>query len=200
MTNLYWPIYKNLELEVIELSNKIHFDDSQIGVYSVKITELLIRCSVEIDAISKDLFFRNGGIEPTIGDLYFDTDCLNLLENKWLLSKKEVLVSSSNFYFTDAENRILTPLRKANLRGTSSADWKKAYQAVKHNRSVNLSKGNIKNLLRAMAALFLLNQYSKNEIYDLSEKNSESFTKDLSDLFDVKYTNGGQILELKMHI
>jgi hypothetical protein len=46
MINLFWPVYKNLEHEVVELSNKIHFDDKQLSVYSVKISELLIRCAV----------------------------------------------------------------------------------------------------------------------------------------------------------
>lgn len=89
MTNLYWPVYKNLEREVIQLSNQIHFDDNQLSIYSVKIVELLIRCSVEIEAISKELFLTNGGVEPQDGNLYFDTDCIAYIENKWLLSKKK---------------------------------------------------------------------------------------------------------------
>ncbi len=51
MSNLYWPIYKNLEKEVVELSNWVHFDDKQLFVYSVKISELLIRCSVLRDPL-----------------------------------------------------------------------------------------------------------------------------------------------------
>ena len=58
MTNLYWPIYKKIEKEIVELSNHIHFDDNQLSVYSVKIVELLIRCVVEIEAISKDLYLK----------------------------------------------------------------------------------------------------------------------------------------------
>ena len=139
MTNLYWPVYKDLEREVIKLSNQVHFDDNQISIYSVKISELLIRCSVEIEAISKELFLSSGGIEPTDGNLFFDTECINFIENKWELSKKKVIISSSNFFFQKEENRILTPLYKANKRGESGSDWKKAYQAVKHNRSLNLA-------------------------------------------------------------
>ena len=71
MTNLYWPVYKNLENELVQLSDLIHFDDNQLSIYSIKISELLIRCSVEIEAISKDLYFRIGGTLPSDGDLYF---------------------------------------------------------------------------------------------------------------------------------
>jgi hypothetical protein len=186
MTNLFWPVYKSLESEVIELSNKIHFDDNQCSVYSVKIIELLLRCCVEIEAISKDLYFKNGGVSPNNRDLYFDTDCLELLEKKWILSKKIVLISSANFYFQNEDNIILKPLYKANKRGTSTADWKKAYQAVKHNRSENLDKGNIKNLLRAMAGLFILNLYYKDDYHELLESNTDKFSKDFSHLFDIK--------------
>ncbi|WP_243348521.1 hypothetical protein [Parabacteroides sp. FAFU027] len=184
--NLYWPVYKNLEREIIELSNQVHFDDTQILIYSVKLSELLIRCSVEIEAIAKELYFIIGGIEPSDKDLFFDTDCIELLERKWLLSKKQVLVTSPNFYFKNYENKVLTPLNKANKRGTSGADWKRAYQAVKHHRTANLSKGNIKHLLRAMAALFLLNIYFRDEVFDLSDKNTDNFSKSLSELFDIK--------------
>lgn len=58
MINLYWPVYKNIEREIVELSNQVHFDDSQLTVYSVKISELLIRCVVEIEAIAKELYFK----------------------------------------------------------------------------------------------------------------------------------------------
>lgn len=36
MTNLYWPIFKNLENELLKISDLIHFDDKQIELYSVK--------------------------------------------------------------------------------------------------------------------------------------------------------------------
>jgi hypothetical protein len=194
MTNLYWPIYKNLEREIIELSNQIHFDDKQVSVYSTKIAELLIRCSIEIESIAKELYEQAGGDMTPAGndgnnrDLYFDTDCLYLLESKWELSKKHVVVSASNFYFEKEENRILMPLRKAHKRGTSAADWGKAYQSIKHNRSKNLSQGNVKNLIRAMAALYLLNIYYKDNKYSIEKSsNIKDFDSSLgSDIFSIK--------------
>ena len=186
MTNIYWPVYKNLEKELVELSNQVHIDDKQLDIYSVKITELLLRCSVEIESISKCLYFRLGGTTPTDKDLYFDTDCIQLLEDKWLLSKKQVIASSLNFHFLREENQILTPLKKANKRGTSSSDWKKAYQAVKHDRGNNLLKGNLKNLIRAMAALFILNLYYKNDKFELEKNQKTTLSNMGSDIFDIK--------------
>lgn len=78
------------------------------------------------------------------------------------------MVSATTFYFTNESNRIFTPLKKANKRGSSGSKWKQAYQAVKHDRKSSLKMANIKNLLHAMGALYILNLYYKNEIFDMS--------------------------------
>ena len=192
--NIFWNIYKNIERELIEISNIIHIDDNQLSVYSPKITELLIRTVVEVEAISKELYFKNGGDKENNNQLFFDTDCIDFLENKWLLSKKKVIVSAPNFYFSDEDNRVLTPLKKANKRGSSSSKWLIAYQAVKHNRNNSLLKGNLKNLIEALAGLYVLNIYYKDLVYSLSrDSNGTNFDNSLgSSIFSVdihKYTD-----------
>ena len=171
--NLYWPVYVNLEKELIKLSESIHIDDAQLNVYSVKISELLIRTVVEIESLAKNLYFANGGTKADDKDLYFDTDCMAHLVNIWDIDKKVVLVTSSNLFFEDEANRILTPLHKSNKRGTSSADWCKAYQAVKHNRLKELKKGNLKHFIRALAALYVLNLYYRDEKVSFIDANKE---------------------------
>lgn len=100
--NLYWPVYKNLEKEFLELANFIHIDDDQLDIYSMHIADLIVRCAVEIESISKELYKNLGGNMSPIDkerkprDLYFDTDCLNLLEQNWTLSKKKNYSISSN--------------------------------------------------------------------------------------------------------
>ena len=90
-----------------------------------------------------------------------------MLEQSWNIGKKQIAVSSINFHFTDEKNRVLTPLHKANKRGTSGSKWKQAYQAVKHDRRNSLKKGNIENLLNALGALFILNVYYRDESFSL---------------------------------
>lgn len=189
--NLYWSVYKNLERELTELADLIHFDDGQLKVYSIKISELLLRTVVEIESVVKELYFLNGGTKTDDKDLYFDTDCIELIETKWKLSKKQVLVSAYNFYFLNDENKILTPLYKANKRGSSSSDWQKAYQSVKHNRAKNLTSGNLKNLIRSMAGLYILNIYYKETLYDL-EKDASATNFDNS--------LGSTIFSIKIHV
>ena len=186
--NIYWSVYKNLERELNSLSESIHIDDKQLSVYSIKISELIIRCNVEIESIAKDLYFENGGTKENGKDLFYDTDCIKHLEDKWKLSKKVVNVSSANLYLEKEENRVLTPLHKAFKMGTSGSDWKKAYQALKHDRSGSLKKGNFKNLIRSMAALYLLNIYYRGLDFDFGKDSSgSSFNPNLgSSIFSVK--------------
>lgn len=168
--NLYWSVYKNLEKELINLADVIHFDDKQTEVYSIHIVDLLIRAAVEIEAISKHLYKKIGGDMTPVDSngepraLYFDSDCIQALDQKWHITKKVVNVVASNFYFEKPENQVLRPLKDCNKRGAGR--WKKAYQSVKHNRVESLPAGNIGNLIRAMAALYLLNIYNMNEKID----------------------------------
>lgn len=169
--NVYWPVYKRLEAEVINLMRSVSFSDDQVGVYSIRNAELIFRCAVEIESISKDLYEQLGGdIKPIdnngkIRELYFDTDCIALLDDRWKIGAKEIQVVSPESFFVDPANRVLTPLYKANKRGASGCDWKRAYQALKHSRVKSIKCATIKNLLRALGALFILNVYAKNESF-----------------------------------
>ena len=56
--NLFFPVYKQLEKELDELSYFITFDKKQLKTYSIKISELLLRTVSEIENISKELCKR----------------------------------------------------------------------------------------------------------------------------------------------
>ena len=176
--NMYWQTYLNLENELLELSKYIYITDTktvfdkkvnavkitedkhQLETYSNYIADLLIRCCVEIESISKELYFDNGGSKYRgSNDLYFDTDCLAFLNERWELASKVVMVVASSFNLSKEENCVLTPLKKADMR--SKALWAKAYQAVKHDRYNSLPLGNIEALLHSLGALYLLNIYSR---------------------------------------
>jgi hypothetical protein len=190
--NLFWQVYKNLEKEVLEIANFIYFSDDQLCVYSLKSAEIIMRAAIEIESIAKALYEQNcGNMNPVddddkIRDLYFDTDCLNFLELKWKLSKKKVYVTSPYFYFNIDDNKILKPLYKANKRGTSGSDWKQTYQAIKHNRAINIKKANVKILVRVMAALYLLNIYYKDESIFLGKNSTTSSIPSSSEIFSIE--------------
>lgn len=179
LQKLYWQVYLNLEKELLSIFDIIHVDDVQLNVYSTKIADLLIRITVEIESIAKTLYFSNGGPKPDDKSLYFDTDCMNHLVQLWDIDKKVVLVTCSNLFLSQEANLILTPLHKSHKRGSSSAEWCKAYQAIKHNRAKELKNGNLKNTIRALAALYILNLYLKDETIEYSV-HGEILFKDFS--------------------
>lgn len=179
-SDIFWQTFLNLEQEVLSLSNIIYIADHvhkidsktkaekdipnnhQLETYSPYLADLLVRCCIEIESISKELYFENGGSKSRGSiDLYFDTDCIALLEEKWKVSNKSVIVSCSKFDLISDDNVTLFPLLNANKR--SKAYWAKCYQAVKHDRYNNLYLGNIKAVIQALAALYLLNIYYRNE-------------------------------------
>ena len=160
-SNIYWCIYQNLEKELIDLSYQIYFDDKQLEVYSLKIAELLIRTSVEIESLAKELYFYNGGNKEDNNKLFFDKDCLRYLEEKWRLGEKKLILSNDNFHFTEKENICFTPLKDAHKKG--GTEWLSSYQAIKHNRRKSMDKAKLRNLIEAVAALYILNLYYKNE-------------------------------------
>ena len=76
-SDIFWQTYLSLEKEFINVSNFIFITDeitthehgkeitqpcnSQLETFSPYIADLLIRCCVQIEAISKELYYDNGG-------------------------------------------------------------------------------------------------------------------------------------------
>ena len=177
-SDIFWQTYLNLEKEAIEVSKYIFFTDevlvngksgivtqacnTQLETFSPHIADLLVRCCVQIEAVSKELYFDNGGTKAR-GDssILFDEDCLKLIDIKWKTHEKAVMIVAPFFNFVKDENRVLKPLKEAHKR--QGTYWERAYQAVKHDRYSSLHKGNVKAFLHALAALYLLNIYYRND-------------------------------------
>lgn len=176
-SDIFWQTYLNLEKELLEVAKYIYitdeikvcengvlaskYCDKQLETYSPYIADLLIRVCVEIEAISKELYFELGGKKQR-GDntLLFDRDCLSFINQKCKTEKKTVLITCPAFDITSEKNRVFMPLKKAH-KG-EGADWNRAYQALKHDRFASLNKGSVNVLIHAFGALYLLNIYNRN--------------------------------------
>lgn len=201
-SDIFWQTYLNLEKEAIEVSKYIFFTDevlvngkggivaqscnTQLETFSPHIADLLVRCCVQIEAISKELYFDNDGTKAR-GDssILFDEDCLKLIDIKWQTHNKTVMVVAPFFNFVKDENRILKPLKEAHKR--QGTYWEKAYQAVKHDRYSSLHKGNVKAFIHALAALYLLNLYYRND----------SWVTKYQDISKLDYSMGSAIFTVK---
>lgn len=209
--DIFWQTYLNLEKEAIEVSKYIFFTDevldksenglvarpcaSQLETFSPYIADLLVRCCVQIEAISKELYFDIGGVKQR-GDnnLFFDEDCLKEIDKKWETSKKVVLVVAPSFNFTKDENKILKPLKGAHKR--KGTYWERAYQAVKHDRYSHLKEGNVKAFIHALAALYLLNIYYRNDSWITNFQDISQYDYSMgSAIFSVKAPAANQLLQ-----
>ena len=183
MNNLYWPVYKNLEKEVLELSYNIYFDDAQfeymndndgktikIPPYSLKTGDLLMRCCTEIESLivemtqghDQEIRESSTNQRPIKKDEGIPIGC----RGKWIvqyldLDKKVVQISCANMFFIESKNRFFAPF---NYSREDNDDFISAYNAIKHNRNKKtIPQGNIRFLLRSLAALYLLNIYYRDE-------------------------------------
>lgn len=103
-SDIFWQTYLNLEKELIEVSKYIFVTDeitkvengseiacsckSQLETFSPHIADLLVRCCVQIEAISKELYHDIGGVKPRGSNtFFFDEDCLKEIDIKWKTHK-----------------------------------------------------------------------------------------------------------------
>ncbi|MEJ5996450.1 hypothetical protein WG904_18625 [Pedobacter sp. Du54] len=188
-SNIYWPVYKNIESEFNNLMFAIHIDDFQLNVYSSKITDLILRSSTEIESLSKELYKLYEGTK--INNIRYDEDALHYLNSLWNLEDKIVLISSYNCFVTKKEVRPFLKTEKRTGSQRLTYTWNNAYQNLKHDRGNSINFGNIKYLIDVTCALFLLNVYYKDVVYDLNDNSSGSNFDD---------SLGSTIYSIKLHV
>ena len=212
--NSFWPEYKNLEQQVIDLTNHVCFCDDQVNVFSRANSNLILQIASEVESISKELYRRhveerkpddkqvinhseqeqsdNGDGENNLDEIIkrpFDYYYLKKLDRKWHLTSKEISVTGVNFYFQD-NFQSFTPLDKVYSKSeVCKCPWKEAYKDLKHDNRVFIKNATIGNLISALGALFILNLYYR----DLNSSdykfylNGELFDSRVgSDIFTVK--------------
>ncbi|MES2024325.1 MAG: hypothetical protein V4448_02095 [Pseudomonadota bacterium] len=193
MSNIYWPVYLNLEKSVDELAFAIHIDDEQMDVYSTRIMDLIIRAAAEMESLSKELYRANGGTKDS-AVIKYDDDAIKLLNNRWQLEHKKVIISSAHCF---QSNRVLTPFVKNEIRTASSNgkltySWNNAYQNLKHDRGNSMKFGSVRYLFDILAALFVLNIYHRDEVIKLGkDQEGVAFPLNMgSSLFSVEINAG----------
>ena len=148
----YWFKYKELENKLAELTNIIHFNDTQLSTYSFYLADLILQVSSEYESIANDLYLLLDGskrISTTGARIMF-------LNKKLQLEKKEIAVTCPNMYFLKRFSRYFRPY---GYKDDGPNDIYKNYNALKHYRLKNIQKASIKNLLLVLAALYILILY-----------------------------------------
>lgn len=151
---IYHQVYQNLEKEVLELTSAIHFVDKQLSVFSIKIADLITRCVIEIESITKEIYRLETNEEPSTAGT-----AIIWLDDNWSISRKRIRIKSPYFHFSD----VKLEFEPFNYNKGSKEDYYSAYNAIKHDRNKNIEKANLLTLIRALGALFILNIYFKND-------------------------------------
>jgi len=150
---IYFPVYKSIEKEVFELASSIHFTDKQVNVYSLKIADLILRCSIELESLVKDIYREEIKKEPISPG-----ECFKWLEENRHISKKAIILVSHYFHFNETFTPSFCPF---DYKNDSDDDYYAQYNAIKHDRVKNLHKATINVLIRVLGALYILNIYYK---------------------------------------
>jgi hypothetical protein len=199
MSNLFWPIYKKLEEDFMELSYYIAIDKKQLKTYSIKIADLILRSVSECENIAKELCkkenikFRdkNGKIRQYI----LFNEYINRLEEVYGLGHKHVSCIFNNIK-QDTFDIKHTPFAKKKIMKNGKEkeflNWYNSYNLIKHDRVKNFREANLGNLIDSLAALFLLNVYYMDiTFYEVEEYNYKqiiSRIEGFSQVFQVDYT------------
>ncbi|MDX9987574.1 hypothetical protein [Thiothrix unzii] len=196
-SNLFWPIYRNLENELKELSNHIYMNQKQLNVYSVKIADLILRTVAEIENLLKELCHKEGikfldknRRKRKIVNFH---EYHEKIEEKYLLSKKHVAAIYDGFSEDLFYGGKILPFKRKEITKNGKKikiiPWHQAYNMIKHDRTKNFKLANLENLITAIAALFLLNVYHKDQEFNsIDHGNLDSILSkihDFSDVFEV---------------
>lgn len=172
---VYWKQYRLLERDLILTDDYVSIDKDNYNTFSTQYTKLLLTTCSEMDSIAELLCGSHGGKVP-----YGIKNKLDELIKEYP-NLKEYRVNMKYPY--DIKN--ITPMIKF---GDSISDWWQAYNDIKHRRTqsneagrYNYTKANLKNVLYAMAALYILNRKLYDSLEDV-EKVGEGVL--VSDLFD----------------
>lgn len=187
-TNMFWTVYKKLEKDVVDLSYYIHFSDesnenghNQIWTYSNQIADLLIAINIQIESLFLELYMSEFKTNPdTVGT------AIKEIDKKCNLSDKQVKIISRNMNFIDI-NGLGNEFAPMAYNQHDKNDYYSAYCAVKHNRINSLYKANINALIRALAALFILNVFYSFEEIQIEQISEFDFSLG-SDVFIVKFS------------
>lgn len=199
MSNLFWPIYKKLENDFIELSYYVAIDKKQLKTYSIKIADLILRSVSECENLAKELC-KNEKIKfkdkkGRIRKYVLFNEYINQLENIYGLSEKHISCIFDNIKQGTFDTKK-TPFSKKKIlkegKEKEVLNWYNSYNLIKHDRVKNFKEANLGNLIDSLGALFLLNIYYMNKtFYMVNEYNYKKIILQIegfSQVFQLDYT------------
>ncbi|MCH5248728.1 MAG: hypothetical protein J1E98_02285 [Lachnospiraceae bacterium] len=148
---VYWKQYQLLERDLIQTDEYVSIDKDNYDTFSNQYMKLLLTICSEMDSIAEVLCLMKNDKIP-----YGIKNKLDALIEEYPKLKSYRV---NTRYPYDIKN--IAPMVKFS---DSISDWWQAYNDIKHRRMAtneggryNYTKANLKNVLHAMAALYILN-------------------------------------------
>lgn len=174
---VYWKQYRLLERDLLQTDEYVSIDSNNYNTFSSQYIKLLLTTCSEMDSIAELLCGTYGDKIP-----YGIKNKLDKLIEKYPNLKKYRVNTKYPYGIMN-----ITPMDKFN---DSISNWWQAYNDIKHRRTqtneagrYNYTKANLKNVLYAMAALYILNRKLYDSLEDVENPGEEIL---ISDLFEDK--------------
>lgn len=154
----FWNYYLNLENRFINTTQYVEVDENNYQTFSIEYIGLLQSICAEIDTVMKEICGFNQKDSKKISD-YYD----KIMENPFF---KNIMNEGTIYIYKKINIKPFDEWNKNN-----SLKWWESYNDVKHERVAKYKKGNLKNVLNALSALYILERY---KIKDIANKTNES--------------------------
>ena len=174
---IYWQQYMILEKRMINLSDYVAIHPKNSATFSNQFISMYLTICSEIDSVAEE-FCKNLNIDEK--SRFGINNKINHILNKYDKLKNWRVDTKFPHYRIN-----IVPFAKFN--DNKSSDWWQTYNNIKHKRTekigeqYNYELANLKNVLNALAALYLLLYKMREENYNCSEIKFESR------LFDINY-------------
>lgn len=174
---IYWQQYLLLEKRMINLSDYVAISPKNYSTFSNQFISMYLTICSEIDSVA-DEFCKNLDVNQ---------------KNRFGINNKMAHIIKQYNNLKNWKCKTKFPYNKINIVpfakfvDNQSADWWQAYNNIKHKRTektgeqYNYELANLKNVLYALSALYLLLYKMKEESLENSEIKFES------ELFDIDY-------------
>ena len=146
----YWPVYRRLEDEFCDFSYFVALEDSHLKVYSIKLSELVLRICAECENIGLSLMAELGIMSKN--RMTF-VDIGRHLKSRTNLESKSAKVV---WHYQSLKNVEISPFKDWSKK---NPNWFQDYNDLKHNRvhQQGISCAKHGSVLNGLCALYLLN-------------------------------------------
>jgi hypothetical protein len=145
--NIHWPYYLSIESDVDKLSRYIEFTEDNYSTYSVELVRIFLSICSEVDVVMKEIC---AVISPTS-----TPSSINQYKD---IIKTELPGLITESAISSKFGLCFQPWIKWES-GKISPDWWVQHNNVKHQRNNYYYQANLRNVLEALAALYIANIY-----------------------------------------